>query len=271
MPNTSYVAIVTDQHIVEPDLTLYGLNTAASTKALVESLRKESVHLDRVVSLGDLADTANNPDRNRAVGTVESYKHARDILSELRTPLLPLPGNHDEPELMTEFFPPAWENHTHGVHHSTIGRTTLIGIDLRTGPEATGFAKAETIKTLDMVLSRSTKAIIFSHYPIFDLNNQLIDTELSTVNRADIHDVLRRHASKISASFHGHLHLWVSGHKEGLMSYGVPSSSFSFVLEPEGKGPITVGDQPCGYVLLGINDDGSVMIRPRFLPPAQRA
>jgi Icc protein len=270
MQSTSYVAVITDQHIVEPERTLYGLNTRASTQALVEQLRQESVPLEAIVSLGDLADTAHNPNRKTAVATLESYTHARDLFSELRAPLLPLPGNHDEPTLMSSFFPPSWQHHEHGVHHSNLAGTTLIGIDLRTGPEATGFATKETIQTLEKVLTGSTRAIILSHYPLFDLDNQRIDAELSTINRADIQVVLREHAHKISACFHGHLHLWVSGYSDGIASHGVPSSSFSFSLEPQGKGKETVSDNPCGYILLGINEDGSIIVRPRFLPPAQR-
>lgn len=270
MQSTSYVAVITDQHIVEPERTLYGLNTRASAQALVEQLRQESVPLEAIVSLGDLADTATNPNRNTAVATTEAYTHARDLFSELRAPLLPLPGNHDEPTLMSAFFPPAWRHHEHGVHHSNLADTTLIGIDLRTGPEATGFATKETIQTLDKVLRGSTRAIILSHYPLFDLDNQRIDAELSTINRADIHVVLRDHAHKISACFHGHLHLWVSGSHDGIMTHGVPSSSFMFSLEPQATDKVAVSDKPCGYILLGINEDGSIIVRPRFLPPAQR-
>jgi Icc protein len=270
MQKTSYVAVITDQHIVEPDRTLYGLNTRVATQALVEQLRKESVPLEAIVSLGDLADTAINPNRRTAVATAESYTHARDLFSELRAPLLPLPGNHDEPTLMSSFFPPAWQHHEHGVHHSNLAGTTLIGIDLRTGPEATGFATKETIQTLDKVLTGSTKAIILSHYPLFDLDNQRIDEELSTINRTDVQEVLRNHTDKISACFHGHLHLWVSGYNDGIVTHGVPSSSFLFSLEPQSTSDIAVSDKPCGYILLGINEDGSTIVRLRFLSPAQR-
>jgi Icc protein len=271
MSNTSYVAVITDQHIVEPNLTLYGLNTSASTQALVDQLRREAVPLEAIVSLGDLADTATNPNRGTAVATTEAYIHARDLFSDLRVPFLPLPGNHDEPTLMSSFFTPAWQHHEHGVHHSNLAGTTLIGIDLRTGPEATGFASPETIKALDAVLQGCTHAIIFSHYPLFDLDNQRIDEELSTINRTEVQEVLRTHAHKISACFHGHLHLWVSSNQHGVLTHGVPSSSFIFSLEPQSTAPISVSDEPCGYILLGINGDGSIIVRPRFLPPAPKA
>ncbi len=112
--------------------------------------------------------------------------------------------------------------------------------------------------------------MILSHYPLFDLDNQRIDEELSTINRTDVQEVLRNHTDKISACFHGHLHLWVSGYNDGIVTHGVPSSSFLFSLEPQSTSDIAVSDKPSGYILLGINEDGSTIVRPRFLPPAQR-
>jgi 3',5'-cyclic AMP phosphodiesterase CpdA len=267
---TTYFAVITDQHIVEPGSNLYGLDTKRSTESLIAQLRKEPVPLAGIVCLGDLADTVLNPNRMTAVAGPEAYGHARELLSGLTSRFLTLPGNHDEPVLMTEFFPSAWDHHEHGVYYSDIAGSTFIGIDVRTGPEPTGFASPESIQALDGILARSKRAIIFSHYPLFDLDNQRIDSELSTLNRAEIQNVLRAHAQKIAACFHGHLHIWIEGNRHGILTHSVPSSSFTFILEPQGTVLETVGDHPCGYLLLGVNDDGSIIIRPRFLPPAQR-
>ncbi|MEY4669844.1 MAG: hypothetical protein RL518_2543 [Pseudomonadota bacterium] len=270
MPNTSYFAVITDQHIVEPGRTLYGLNTRASTEALVEHLRHETVPLKGIISLGDLADTALESERGNAVGSREAYAHARSLLSELCMPFYALPGNHDAPSLLNEYFPSAWHVHENGVYSSTVHGLTFIGIDLRTGAEPTGLATPESIQTLDTVLHASTRAIILSHYPLFDLDNRRIDTELSTINRGEVQAVLQLHGSKIAACLHGHLHLWIAGNQNGILTYGVPSSSFTFILEPQGITRETVGEHPCGYLLLGIDDAGSIIVRPRFLPSARR-
>lgn len=270
MARTSYFAVITDQHIVEPGSTLYGLNTRASAETLVEHLRQEKVSLSGIVSLGDLADTARNSDRMAAVGSREAYALARDVFSEIKAPFFCIPGNHDDPSIMNEFFPPAWTNHRDGIHYSTIAGTTLIGIDLRTGPEPTGLATQESLTILDEVLRESEKSVVFSHYPLFDLDNQRIDDKLSTLNRGEVQQVLQRYKHKVAGCFHGHLHLWITGYRDGILTHGVPSSSFTFLLEPQSTVHETVSDHPTGYLLFGINDDGSILIRPRFLPSAQR-
>ncbi len=270
MRKTAYFAVITDQHIVEPGANLYGLDTKRSTEALIESLRSEPTPLEGIICLGDLADTVINPNRMTAVAGPEAYAHARELLGSVSARFLSLPGNHDEPSVMSEFFPSAWERVEHGVSYSNFQGFTFIGLDVRTGPEPTGMAKPESLEVLQRVLSGSSRAVVFSHYPLFDLDNQRIDAELSTINRAEIQAVLQRHTSKIAACFHGHLHIWIAGLRNGILTHSVPSSSFTFILEPQGTILETVGNQPCGYLLLGLQEDGSIIVRPRFLPPAQR-
>jgi len=269
MTNTRYFAVITDQHVVEPGKTLYGLDTNSATERLVARLNDEPVELAGLICLGDLADTVINPDRMTAVAGTEAYGNARDLMGRLGLPLLTLAGNHDDPSVMAEFFPNRWESSCDGVYVSHCFDTALIGIDVRTGPEPTGNATVACLKAFDLALQRSSRALLFSHYPLFDLDNRRIDDELSTINRREIQAIISRHQSKIRAAFHGHLHLWISVLTGGIVSYGVPSSSFTFVLEPQSEQKEVVGPSPCGYFLLGISDDGSVIVRPRFLPAAK--
>lgn len=269
MAKIRYFALVTDQHVVEPGKTLYGLDTNTATKRLVQRLREESVELAGLICLGDLADTVLNPDRMTAVAGHEAYGYARELLGELGLPVLTLAGNHDDPEIIEEYFPNRWESSRDGVYISRCFDVDLIGIDVRTGPEPTGHASPGCLQALDEALTKSSRAVLFSHYPLFDLDNPRIDDELSTLNRREVQHIVDRQRPKIHASFHGHLHLWVSALRDGIVSYGVPSSSFIFVLEPQSGQKEVVGSAPCGYFLLGIGDDGSVVIRPRFLPAAK--
>jgi 3',5'-cyclic AMP phosphodiesterase CpdA len=269
MGKTRYFVVITDPHIVEPNRTLYGLDTNTATKHLIARVKEEVVDLAGVICLGDLADTVLNPDRMTAIAGHEAYTHARELLGELGLPILTLAGNHDDPEIMQQYFPNRWESSQDGVRIFHCFGVDLIGIDVRTGPEPTGLATANCLRALDQALAKSSKALLFSHYPLFDLDNSRIDDELSTINRREVHETIAPHRSKIQAAFHGHLHLWITALASGIVSYGVPSSSFIFVLEPQSAQKEVVGPSPCGYLLLGIGDDGSVIVRPRFLPAAK--
>jgi 3',5'-cyclic AMP phosphodiesterase CpdA len=151
-----------------------------------------------------------------AVAGHEAYAHARELLAELKLPIMTLAGNHDDPEVMQHYFPDRWGSSRDGVHVSRCFGVDLIGIDLRTGPEPTGYATADCLRALDQALAKSSQALLFSHYPLFGLDNSRIDDELSTLNRREVHETIAPYRSKIHAAFHGHLHLWISACASGL-------------------------------------------------------
>lgn len=268
MRQFTFFAVVTDQHIVEPNATLYGLDTRRAAEALVKRLKEEDVPLHGLICLGDLADTVQDPNRMTATASRLAYQHAHVLLSNFSKHILTIPGNHDNPSLMGEYFPSSWSEQIDDVYYVKQSGFDLIGLDLRTGPEPTATASPALLARLDEVLRRSSRVIILSHYPLFELDNQRIDDELSTTNRQDVFAILKKHGGKILACFHGHLHLWITSCTSGVTAYGVPSSAFNFVLEPQGTIKEKVGPAPCGYYLLGLADDGTIILRPRFLPAA---
>jgi len=263
--NTKYYALITDLHVVEPDRNLVGMDTAAAVKKLVATLQQESIDLSGIICLGDIADTALNSNRGQAVGNNLAYAQARDILSVLNLPIFAIPGNHDDPLIMSEYFPSLWDSSRDKISVLRSLDFDLIGIDLRTGPEPTGFATQECLLALDEALTKSPRAILFSHYPLCELDNFRIEEFLSTKNRVEIQHVIQKHSPKILAAFHGHLHLSITAMTSGTFSYGVPSPSFSFKLEPQSSDREMITPTPGGYYLLGIRDSGAIIVRPRFV------
>ncbi len=269
-PNRNYIAVITDQHVTEPGTKLYGLDTNRSAKRAFDSLAQERLP-QAVVTLGDLADTTLEPDRTKAVGSRASYELAKSLASEISAPILTVPGNHDDPKLMDEVFPNQWQTRKDGVSTFSFHGVDLISVDVRTGAEATGEIAPKTIEALEEALSRSTGAFIFSHFPLVDLDNERINTGLSTTNREALNSIFERYRDRIAHCFSGHLHIWASATVKGIPVTVVPSASFSFSLEPLSAERESVTNTPCGYLLVGIGDDGSVVIRPRFLPGVERS
>jgi 3',5'-cyclic AMP phosphodiesterase CpdA len=265
MTQFTYLAVFSDTHIVEPHETVRGIDTLVGTQQLISHIKSEPLPLAGVVCLGDLCDTALTPNRRAAIGSPASYEHARALFSEIPLPLYSLPGNHDHPELMSEYFPQRWTTVKDGIRLVNVAGFDLIGIDARTGPEAIGRVSPETIRALDEALARSQRAILLSHYPLVDLDSPKIDRGLSTVNRDELLPLLSRHKERIAACFHGHLHLWITKVLHGLVSYGAPAVSFTFLLEPQSAENETIVPTPRGYLLVGLGSDGSVIVRPRFL------
>ena len=269
MIDRRYIAVITDQHIIEPGSLLYGLDTNASAARVFEALKAEPL-AELVLSLGDLGDTTRNPNRETATASKDSYQHVKHLTEGLTLPLLTVAGNHDDPKLMEAAFPNQWESQKNGVCRYSFHGVDLISVDVRTGPEATGFISPETTKELDETLAQCRGALIFSHFPLFDLDNERIASGLSVTNREVLAPIFDRHRDKIAGCFSGHLHIWVSALINGIPVTSVPSSSFGFSLEPMSSDRETLSAAPCGYLLVGVATDGSVIVRPRFLPGATR-
>src|SRR5258705_11411197 len=78
---------LSDLHIKTPGLLAYGrVDTAACLKLAVESVNRLSQAPDAIVATGDLTDS----------GRADEYRHLRDLLAPLPSPLYVLPGNHDD-------------------------------------------------------------------------------------------------------------------------------------------------------------------------------
>jgi 3',5'-cyclic AMP phosphodiesterase CpdA len=86
---------ITDTHVVERGTLLYGkADTAlhlAETVAEINAMRPQP---DAVLVTGDLVERP---------GPV-TYSHFRDLIEPLRAPVFLMPGNHDSPEIMCDFF-----------------------------------------------------------------------------------------------------------------------------------------------------------------------
>jgi 3',5'-cyclic AMP phosphodiesterase CpdA len=264
-----YLAVISDQHITEKGGLLYGLDTNACARGLFQGLEEASLP-SLVLSCGDLADTVNNPVRSEATGSPDSYAYARELASQLTKPFLTIPGNHDDPTLMTSFFPSRWQSEAHGVSVQEFNYANLIGIDLRIGAEPTARISQETLEQLDRVLDQSNKAILFTHFPVAELDSPRINETLSLLNRDDLVPLFRKHREKILGCFSGHLHLRYSTELEGVLVEGVPSSSFMFRAEPGSHDRVTRCDDPCGYLMLGVDVDKPLIVRQQYVTGAQR-
>jgi len=265
MKKFRYFVVKSDQHIVEPNTKLGGVDTNARAAELADRIASEPVLIEAVVDLGDLADTTVNPVRMEAVATPQTYQQAQSLLGSLPGKKLYLPGNHDSPSLLYQIMGDNWDSSEAGGYTYRFGTIDFIGIDLRTGPEPTGYLREETATRLQSILKDTDGAILFLHYPWFAVDNGRIDPDLSTTNGSRLQEIFSDHNQKILAIFHGHLHLWWSGIVGRIPVYCSAGSAFAFELTPGQGGLEKIVDQPRGYYLVGLGEDNSLIVRPRFV------
>ena len=86
---------ITDTHVVERGTLLYGqADTARHLAETVSQINAMHPRPDLVLITGDLVE---HP------GPV-TYSHFRDLIAPLKMPVYLMPGNHDDPEVMSEYF-----------------------------------------------------------------------------------------------------------------------------------------------------------------------
>lgn len=94
MSKSILIAQVTDCHLPEdPQQEYRGINPYENLKALLKKVR--AIKPDLLLASGDLSE-----DGSRA-----SYQALQQLLDLPGIPVLALPGNHDDPGLLEEFFP----------------------------------------------------------------------------------------------------------------------------------------------------------------------
>jgi hypothetical protein len=249
-----YFIVKTDHHIVEPGHLLEGIDTAARSRLAVEKILSEQVPIEVIADLGDVADTVSEPVRLEAEATAEAYLHAASILAPLAERTIYLPGNHDTPALMREHLPGVWDSSKDGCSVKEIHGLTLIGLDLRLGPVATGQLRPETAEELERQLKGTRRCVI-----------QWIEESGRTLNGEALGQILSRHREKVAGAFHGHLHSWWSGAHYGIPTFASAGLAVAFDTEPGPGKPKHELAVPLGYFLVGYSDHGSLLVRSRFL------
>ncbi len=86
---------ITDTHVVERGTLLYGMaDTAKHLVEAVSQINSMRPQPDLVLITGDLVERP---------GT-HTYSYFRDLIAPLKAPVYLMPGNHDDPAIMSEFF-----------------------------------------------------------------------------------------------------------------------------------------------------------------------
>lgn len=260
-----YFIVKTDQHIIEPNNTLYGIDTRTPAIKFVDKILKEPVPIDFIVDTGDVADTIKDTNRLTAEATLDAYQHAKEILAPLASKTLYIPGNHDLPELMYKTLGDHWDKRSAGCMTKQYGEISLIGIDTRTGAEATAFLRPETEIAVDEALSKATKSILFTHYPWRTTDNGWIEKDGRVTNGQSFEKLLKKHKQKIISIFHGHLHAWWFGSCCGIPVHCATGSALGFHTEPQGDKIEKYFDAPLGYFLVAVDDSDNLLVRARFI------
>lgn len=222
------IAQLTDPHIRAKGQRAYGVvDTAAYLTAAVDFIETRLPALDALMVTGDLVD----------FGTAEEYDHFLELTGNLKIPLLPIPGNHDERENFTRAFrghiPLPAGGHLSYVHD--VGSMRLVMIDSTVPGKPHGLMCAERLQWLDAALSEGPQrpTIVALHHPPFETGIRHMDAQ-NCHNAEAFAAVLSRHP-QVLATVAGHVHRTVITSFAGRPASIAPSPAHavSMALEPD--------------------------------------
>lgn len=232
----------TDTHLFsDPSRSLCGINTTDSLKDVLKTARERHWPPDFILVTGDIAQDAS----------VEAYQRFKDIFEALKVPIYCLPGNHDNPAILSQMFTDGivqmksrllWDNWQILMLNSTI-----LG-------KNDGHLSDQELHYLDRCLEKSDKhALVCMHHNPMNMGSQWLDTMVID-NGQELFRVTDRY-SHVRGIVWGHVHQEYSGTRNGVPLLAAPSTSIQF--KPTSK-EFRLDSLAPGYRWINLTADGKI-------------
>lgn len=235
---------VTDPHLhADPATELYGVQTDRSFRAVIDrALGDEGWRPDAVLATGDLVE-----DRSR-----QGYERFREIMHPHDLPVLCLPGNHDDPDRMSQIL-----NADQLSYCATrdIGAWRFIMLNSHIAGDEGGRLAATELDRLDADLSeaKGQHTLVCVHHQPIDMGSTWIDG-YGLRNASDMLSILNRHA-QVQGVLWGHVHQASDGLLRGLRMLSTPSTCAQFT---PGTETCVMDVRPPGFRRLNLKADGGI-------------
>jgi 3',5'-cyclic AMP phosphodiesterase CpdA len=193
---------ITDTHVVERGTLLYVMaDTARHLAETVSEINAMEPQPDIVLITGDLVEHPGP----------KTYSHFRDLISPLRAPVFLMPGNHDDPEVMrnyfsdTPWFPAKPPHFQYVIEHNPF---RILMLNSHYDNSELPYFGPRRLKWLDQALSESDQpTLIAIHHPPIKTGVGFIDM-VGPAWYEGIARVLQNHPHVLKIICgHGHLDL----------------------------------------------------------------
>jgi 3',5'-cyclic AMP phosphodiesterase CpdA len=253
---------LTDPHLVQPGMRLYGLDPRERLDLAVASINRLHADADLVVITGDLAHA----------GESEAYVELRGCLDALRVPYVPMLGNHDDRRLFLELFPDAPQDlhgFIQGVREVSAGR--LLFLDTNQPYTHQGWYCEQRMAWLAERLAEGgdTPVFLFMHHPPFEVGLGALD-RIGLVQRAPFAATLAPHMHKVRHLFFGHVHRPISGSWLGVPFSTLRATSHQVWLDFGAEAELPGSHEPPAYAVVFIDDERVIVHNHDFLDSSRK-
>jgi 3',5'-cyclic-AMP phosphodiesterase len=223
---TMRIVQLSDTHIVEPGELLNGIHDTASRLALTVAAI-EGLHPDLVLLTGDLVDA----------GSREQYEHLRGLLAPLTAPMVLLPGNHDDPQVLADAFglPPTFDR-------VLAGEVTVVTLDSSRRYRPHGELSSEQLNWLAATLEQLRGPVLVAlHHPPFVTGVDHMDAMRLDAQSSDrLASVIMRYP-EVQRVVCGHLHRHHAHRFAGTVAMSCPATAPAIGPQPW---PVFIDEPP---------------------------
>ncbi len=242
---------VTDPHLFgDESQTIYGVTTAVSLrKVLAEAFAPGTPRPDAILVTGDIADDH----------TAAAYANFRRALQPYGLPVFCLPGNHDEPGLMTGLV--NGDGFQYGGT-TEFGAWSAVFIDTHVHGRPEGCVVPAELARLEIALAsfKERPVLVCLHHPPLPVGSAWLDG-VGLRNASEFLAVIERHPA-VRVVLGGHVHQSFEQWRNGVLMLATPSTCAQFTPRTE---RCVMDLKPPGYRWLTLLPDGTVQTEVRWL------
>jgi Icc protein len=238
---------VTDPHLFgDESRTIYGVKTAESlSKVLAEAFAPGTPRPAAILVTGDIAD-----DHSAA-----AYDNFRRALRPYDLPVFCLPGNHDEPGLMTDLMPGLVDGD--GFQYggtAEFGAWGAVFIDTHVHGRPEGRVEPKELSRLESALQAlgDRPILVCLHHPPLPVGSAWLDG-VGLRNAGEFLAVIERYPA-VRAVLGGHVHQAFETVRRGVRFLATPSTCAQFT---PGTERCVMDRRPPGYRWIELHADGS--------------
>ncbi len=232
---------ITDTHILDDGAPSFNdFDTSASLLQVVKNIKENESDADLILLTGDLIHEA----------TESAYQKLADHLSSLKTPILCLPGNHDDPDMMNDIMA------SHGYDVGKVfkaGEWLIILLNTCVIGQHSGELSSSELEFLQTILESNSDShclIALHHHPV-SINSSWMDSMILT-NANDFLSVIDGF-DHIRAIIWGHIHQEFEIMRKNVTLLGSPSTCLQFM---PGSNEFAVDDKTPAYRKLALKSNG---------------
>lgn len=263
--NDIQILHVTDPHLHADAATeLYGVQTDRSFRAVVDrALGDSQWQPDLVLATGDLVE-----DRSR-----RGYERFREIMQPTGLPVLCLPGNHDDPNVMSQTLDSGAFSCCAKLD---IGSWRLIMLNSHLAGDEGGRLDEMELGRLESALADANEryVLVCVHHQPIDMGSTWLDG-YGLRNAADLFSALSQ-SDRVRGVLWGHVHQASDREYQGLRMLSTPSTCAQFT---PGTETCIMDIRPPGFRRLTLQADGDIATEVHWLddwvvgsrPPDSRA